>query len=142
MAAAAREALAKIEAVIPEAERGRLNGVEIHAPGYHMRERDQLLIDQVEAAVEGGKILAIVYRDAKEETTTRSIRPLGLWYWGKVWTALAWCQLREDFRLFRIDRILELHETGETFSSEKGKSLADFYATMECEEFPQSPPVR
>lgn len=133
MAEAAQEALAKIEAVMPDGERDRLNRIEIYAPGYHMTERDKRLIDRVEAAIEGGRVLAIGYCDAKEAVTRRRIRPLGLWYWGKVWTVLSWCQLREDFRLFRIDRISELEDTGETFAPEKGKQIADFYAMMECE---------
>ena len=138
MAEAAQEALAKIEAVIPEGERDQLNRLEIHAPSLHMTERDQILIDRVEAAIDQRKILTLGYRDAKDAVTSRNIRPLGLWYWGKVWTVLSWCELRQDFRLFRIDRISDMRDTGETFVHEKGKRLADFYAAMECEGFSAS----
>ena len=131
MAEAAQEALIKIESVIPEDQRDRLNRIEIHAPGYHMTDHDRTLIDRIEAAVEGRKTLTIDYRDAKDAVTKRNLRPLGLWYWGRVWTVVAWCELREDFRLFRIDRISNLAEIGRAFLPEKGKMLADFYEIME-----------
>ena len=35
----------------------------------------------------------------------RVLRPLGCFYWGAAWTLAAWCELRQDFRSFRVDRI-------------------------------------
>jgi predicted DNA-binding transcriptional regulator YafY len=51
---------------------------------------------------------------------------LGLWFWGKVWTLIAWCELRQDFRMFRIDRI-DSADPGAVFRPERDKSLAVFY---------------
>ncbi len=133
MADAAQEALVKIEAVIPEGERDRINRIEIHAPGYHMTDRDRTLIDRIESAIDGRRFITIVYRDVNDAGTNRTIRPLSLWYWGKVWTMVTWCELRQDFRLFRIDRISELIESGESFVPEKGKTIRDFYDIMERE---------
>ena len=59
------------------------------------------------------------------------MRPLGLWFWGKVWTLVAWCEMRSDFRAFRIDRIASVMVTGRTYKPERGKQLADFYRSME-----------
>ena len=131
MAEAAQEAMAKIEAVVPVDDGDRLHRIEIHTPSHHMTERDQMLLDHVESAVDGRRLLAIGYSDEKGAATLRIIRPLGLWYWGRVWTVLAWCQLRHDFRLFRIDRITELNDTGETFRPERGKRIADFHKSLE-----------
>ena len=50
-------------------------------------------------------MLTLDYRDEAGRSTVREVRPLGLWFWGKVWTLVAWCELRDDFRAFRIDRI-------------------------------------
>jgi len=133
MAAAATEALIKIETVMPEGEREMLNRIAIHAPGYHMTDRDRTHVDRIESAINDRKMLAIDYRDAKDQLTRREIRPLALWYWGKVWTILGWCVLREDFRLFRIDRISEIEETGAVFTPENGKTVPDFYAQSERE---------
>ena len=52
--------------------------------------------------------LSARYIDLKEHTTQRVLWPLGLFYWGKVWTLAAWCELRSDYRSFRIDRFAAL----------------------------------
>ncbi len=59
---------------------------------------------------------------------------LGLWFWGKVWTLVAWCELRDDFRMFRLDRIAGMETDGAPFRPERGKTLADFYRTMEIRD--------
>ena len=59
----------------------------------------------------------------------RVVRPLGAFFWGHAWTLSAWCELREDFRNFRLDRI-ESIELGEPFEDEEGRTLRDFLRTM------------
>lgn len=108
MARAAEEALIKIEAVLPEKERDRVANTQIFAPQMGITEQTRKLIDECEAAVESRNVLSFDYRDEAGALTNRSVQPLGLWFWGKVWTLVAWCELREDFRMFRIDRIIEL----------------------------------
>ncbi|TYC51966.1 YafY family transcriptional regulator [Rhodobacterales bacterium] len=131
MARAAEEAMIKIDAVIPEKMRIRQNEVEIHAIAPEMTPQVRAHIDFLEAAADRRKCLSIAYRDVNGEATKREIRPLGLWFWGKVWTLVAWCELREDFRMFRLDRISEVIETGDTFRPEQGKTLKDFYSCMD-----------
>ena len=130
MARAAEEALVKIEAVLPDAERSRANQVQIHAIAEEMTPQVRARIDEIERAVETRRRLALSYIDAEEQRTERTIRPLGLWFWGKVWTLVAWCELRNDFRMFRLDRIAKMADSGESFGAERGKSLTDFYRTM------------
>jgi predicted DNA-binding transcriptional regulator YafY len=60
--------------------------------------------------------------------TERVVRPLQMEYWGRLWTLTAWCEARQDFRVFRVDRIESLSETGESFDDEPGKRLADHLA--------------
>ncbi|MEP3049661.1 MAG: YafY family protein [Roseibium sp.] len=131
MARAAEEALVKIDAVIPEKTRVRQNEIEIHAFAREMTPEIRSHIDFLEAASDSRKRLSISYSDAQGEASTRTIRPLGLWFWGKVWTLVAWCELREDFRMFRLDRIDAIWEEGDRFRPEPGKTLKDFYHSME-----------
>lgn len=131
MARAAEEALVKIESVLPDAERARANQVEIHAIAQEMTPQVRVRIDEIEHAVEERRRLALAYIDAEDRTTERTVRPLGLWFWGKVWTLVAWCELRNDFRMFRLDRITRMDNGGEVFRPERGKTLTDFYRTME-----------
>jgi len=131
MARAAEEAMVKIDAVIPERMRVRQSEVEIHAFAAEMTDDVRALIDFLELAAGNRKRLSVAYSDAKGQPTERVLRPLGLWFWGKVWTLVAWCELRQDFRMFRLDRMADVKDTGEKFRPETGKTLKDFYRQME-----------
>lgn len=131
MARAAEEALVKIDAVLPDAERARAAQVQVHAvnmPQLDPATRDRL--DILERAAEDRTRLVLDYADEAGATTQRPVRPLGIWFWGKVWTLIAWCELREDFRMFRADRISG-HRVDGAFRTEPGKGLKDFYAYEE-----------
>ena len=58
------------------------------------------------------------------------MRPLALHFWGGTWTVAAWCELRVDFRTFRIDRAERLELSAERFSVEPGKRLEDYLARV------------
>ena len=72
----------------------------------------------------------IGYTRPDGDASERTVRPLGLFYWGAAWTLLAWCELRQDFRSFRLDRIGEAEMTEEPFQPEPGKTLEDFLARL------------
>lgn len=130
MAQGAEEALVKIEAVLPDDARDRARSVPVHAIAWEMSDELRARLDRIESAAEARMRLELDYRDKDEAATTRVVRPLGLWFWGKVWTLVSWCELRGDFRMFRVDRIEEMRE-GERFAPERDKSLAVFYRRME-----------
>ena len=134
MARAAAEALIKIAAVLPAGEKDRIKRTEIHTPSYVMSDAVREAVDVVERAVEARSVLSIDYRDEQGRSSERDVRPLGLWFWGRVWTLVAWCEMRDDFRAFRIDRIVSLQPSGRIFRQERGKTLADFFRGMEMRE--------
>jgi predicted DNA-binding transcriptional regulator YafY len=70
--------------------------------------------------------LRLRYQNEKGEESERVVRPLGAFFWGKSWTVAAWCELRNDFRNFRLDRIVGLTATEETFEEEPGRRLRDY----------------
>ena len=84
MARAAEEALVKIESVLPDNERARANQVEIHAIALEMTPGVRARIDEIEHAVAARRRLTVAYTDAEDRATERTVRPLGLWFWGKV----------------------------------------------------------
>jgi predicted DNA-binding transcriptional regulator YafY len=128
---AAEEALVKIEAVLPEAERMRIAGTQIHAAQFMMPDKVREQFDRLERAAETRSVLEIDYADAEGAITKRRIRPLALLFWGKVWTLAAWCELRDDFRSFRVDRVESIQPTGACFKPERGKTMADYYRQVE-----------
>ncbi len=132
MALAAEEALTKIAAVLPDALRDSPAAVSIHAhDAGALTEADRAMIDRLDRATAGHRKLILRYSDADGQATERTVRPLSLWFWGKVWTLVAWCELRDDFRMFRIDRIAAAEEAG-SFRQEPEKSLRVFLQSDAC----------
>ncbi|SPH16667.1 hypothetical protein DEA8626_00178 [Defluviimonas aquaemixtae] len=137
MALAAEEALAKIEAVLPADLKDRPAGVAIHAhDAGALSDADRAMVDRLDAATDARSRLTLDYRDAEGALTHRTVRPLGLWFWGKVWTLIAWCELRTDFRMFRIDRIEAVEDAG-PFRPERDKSLTAFFQQEICRDRPE-----
>jgi predicted DNA-binding transcriptional regulator YafY len=127
MARASEEALIKISAVLPEAERLVAEDVSIHA---FSTQNDSMLRDRIDALdqlVTARRMVTLTYEDAEGVATQRDVRPLGLSFWGRHWTLVAWCQLRQDFRMFRLDRITHF-QAGAIFKPDRNKSLAAAFA--------------
>lgn len=128
MARGADSAVDKIAAVLPPPLRARAEAVAIHSvTARPLEAATRAAIDTLERACNAKLRLRITYRDDMGAETCRVLRPLGLWFWGTVWTLVAWCELRQDFRMFRIDRIATAQAL-DRFTPEPGQSFADFYA--------------
>jgi predicted DNA-binding transcriptional regulator YafY len=72
--------------------------------------------------------LDMTYRDLSGTETRRRVRPLQLEFWGRAWTLTAWCDLRNDFRVFRVDLVESLAHDGGAFLPEPGKTIDDYLA--------------
>jgi predicted DNA-binding transcriptional regulator YafY len=129
LADAAKTLLTKVNGVVPARHQNRnfLAGMTVlpHRPTANLPH-----LPTVRRAITNKQMLTITYSALSEAQSTRTIRPLNVEFWGHVWTLTAWCELRQDFRHFRVDRIVECNETGEMFADEAGKTLADFVAGM------------
>jgi predicted DNA-binding transcriptional regulator YafY len=130
MALAATEALNKIETMLPPEAKKAAGEISIHAFDLTMGERQRADLDRIEAAINARQVLKVRYVDEEGRETERDIEPLGLYFWGKVWTLIAWCRLRTGFRMFRVDRMTELAATGETIVPAKGRTLQDYLAQV------------
>jgi predicted DNA-binding transcriptional regulator YafY len=128
MAQGADRALDKIAAILPPPLRARAEAVAIRSVSARpLDAATRAAIDTLERACEARQRVRITYRDETGAHTSRVLRPLGLWFWGTVWTLVAWCELRHDFRMFRIDRIAGT-ELLDRFTPEPGQRMEDFYA--------------
>lgn len=130
LALAARAALLKIEAVLPEPLRQRTRRTRIYAPELADRIEATDLLDRLRAAIEARRVLRIAYRDKAQRPSARDIEPLCLSFWGDTWTLGAWCRLRQDFRSFRADRLASFADTGEPFLERPGRDLAAYLKTL------------
>ncbi|QXT39580.1 helix-turn-helix transcriptional regulator [Gymnodinialimonas ceratoperidinii] len=129
MARGADSALAKITSVLPDATRTRAERLRFEAwTTSPLDAKTRATIDTVEAAIQAPERLAVDYRDDKGAETERILRPLGLWFWGSVWTLVAWCELRQAYRMFRLDRIAAARSLG-IYTPLPTQSLEHFYET-------------
>ncbi len=126
MAKAADSILAKVDAVLPERLRPALESHRLVVPDTSMNARTTELLGEVRDGINRRVRIFLDYRDASEQGTERIVWPLTLLYWGKTWTLGGWCELRQAFRSFRIDRISTLNVLNSTFPDEQGKRLEDY----------------
>ncbi len=126
LAAGARSALAKISAVLPVDKRNTLEASPIHAPQFFIDSRTTRHMDGLRTAINERRCADIAYEDVDANTSHRRIHPVGIFYWGNRWTVGAWCELRNDFRSFRLDRIDSLSISTEPFADVPGRRLDDY----------------
>jgi predicted DNA-binding transcriptional regulator YafY len=134
LAAGAQSSLLKIQAVLPEKLREQAKHTRIFAPVWQDEHQNKFatLLDRLHDAIVNRNVLHLRYRDESESETLREIEPLCLAFWGGKWTLGAWCRLRDDFRNFRPDRIIECNDTEEIFAETGGRDLAAYIAAVTC----------
>ena len=132
LARRARSVLGKIEAVVPERLRKNFARPEWHV-SRSLRKEVRAHIENLRRGIDEKRKLRFVYTDEKGAETERTVRPLCLAFWGPLWTAGAWCELRNDFRNFRPDRMRAVELLAERFHDEPGKDLAAYLHTLEEE---------
>jgi len=129
LARASQVALGKILSVLPTAARVAAQSMAVYAPPIGLEPAVQATLQTLREAAQAHRKLRLQYSDAQSQPSARTVRPLGCFYWGKVWTLVAWCEARGAFRSFRIDRMAEVQTVegaGGAFRDEPGKTLADF----------------
>jgi predicted DNA-binding transcriptional regulator YafY len=139
---AAKSALARIEAVLPEELGARVDAIALYAPGYRMPMAHRKLLDQLHAACLSRTVLEFIYTRLNEDASRaepRTVRPLALAFWSGVWTLAAWDERRDDFRTFRLDRIEKLEITSRNFTQKRGQRLEDMMKRARAEAAAATP---
>lgn len=134
LAAGADDALAKILAVLPAAERAAAESLSVFAPPVGPDAQTRRRLQQLRQATEQRIKLRLTYLDLKDDASVRTVRPLGCFFWGQVWTLAAWCESREDFRNFRVDRIRDIEILDARFRDEPGRTLPDLMRLYDCDD--------
>jgi predicted DNA-binding transcriptional regulator YafY len=108
---AAGNALSKISAVLPPELRESVHAATlIIVPGEILA--NVVDISTIRVAIRNEHKLAIAYRNADGSATERTIWPIALAFFEKVRIIAAWCELRQAYRNFRVDRIGSMEVTG------------------------------
>jgi len=136
LGAAARNAIAKIAAVLPAELRESLDAANLLAgPGKRVvAEAVDLAV--VRKAIRSERKLSIRYQDAGGAATARLIWPFALGFFDRVHVVVAWCELRHDFRHFRTDRIASLSVTDVRYARRRQALLKEWRA---MEDIPPPP---
>lgn len=101
-----------------------------YAPNLLRREKERENWEAIHGAVKKSNTVFIEYDSLGGEHTTRIIYPLGLFYWGGKWTVGSWCALRESYRDFRLDRIINIRVNDEKYQKGEVISLESYFESV------------
>ncbi|AEH86273.1 MULTISPECIES: helix-turn-helix transcriptional regulator [Mesorhizobium] len=130
LSAAAANALAKIAAVLPDDLREDLDAstLLVGPPAAIIEGIDLGVVRQ---AIRNERKLGFLYRDAGGAASERVVWPFALGFFDKVRVVVAWCEMRQDFRHFRADRIAELKATDMRYPRRRQALLKEWRATLD-----------
>ena len=127
---AAAQALNKIEAVLPADLRDRVDQTLLFALNFKVNPETKHCVDALNHAAGERKFVEFDYEREDGEKSHRQVRPLGLYFWGGAWTLASWCDLRQDFRSFRVDRMSQLQMLEQPFPNDPSRSLQAYIEKM------------
>lgn len=134
LASASRAAMSKVEAVVPKALRRVLFETALFVPGRPWAPEMTSGLGQLRKAVAERRKIRFSYTRADGEGSARTVRPLGLWFWGSSWSLAAWCELRRAYRNFRPDRMQDLVVLEDEFDDADGIGLQAFLKEVQERE--------
>jgi len=121
-------ALNKIKAVLRSSQKEKIELLEkkirLQLPSCFTNDFDHLTV--LQDAVSSKTIVEMEYRNNSNEVSKRSIEPIGLIFYAFGWHVVGWCHMRQDYRDFKIVRILKLKKTEQPFTKEEHVSLNDY----------------
>ena len=126
LAEAASQAIDKITTVLPESIQQELEQDFLFSMASKTEVKINIDFTALRRAIRSKNKLDFEYEDESKSRTTRTVRPLCIVFFSPVWLLLAWCEKRDDFRNFRIDRIKNLTISEDLFKDEKGKRVQDY----------------
>jgi predicted DNA-binding transcriptional regulator YafY len=129
--AAAEQVLAKVTSVVPEGLRSQLEAAPLYVSEGSAATPRGVDPAQLRSAIRERRKLRIAYCDQAGVWTNRVIWPIAMAYYVDATVIGAWCELRQDFRHFRIERIEDCQMLDELFPADGGRLKALFLALQE-----------
>jgi predicted DNA-binding transcriptional regulator YafY len=133
---AAQDTIAKIGAVLPQALKPFLFDSGLLAPPVFFKTVDAVDVAALRQAVREQRKVSIIYRDEQGKDTTRVIWPIGISYFDAQRLVIGWCELRNDFRSFRTDRLMEAQVLSEKYQERRKALLKRWFALRAAEGVP------
>lgn len=130
LAGAAEDALARIVAVLPPASADIATASEPIAAGGPATQH----LPVIREAIRTERKLALRYADRKARATERTVWPVAVGFFAEVEMLAAWCELRADFRHFRLDRIAEARVLADRYPTRRPVLLADWRLSQDIDD--------
>ena len=124
--AAADTLSVKIDAVLPTRTVAQADAWKFATYPFANATRNLSHMPLLRSAIKARQKVRITYTSRQGTVTGRVIRPLQMAYWGHVWALTAWCEMRKDFRVFRLDLMESTEALPELFVDEPGKRIEDY----------------
>jgi predicted DNA-binding transcriptional regulator YafY len=129
--AAASRVTRKIADVLPDAADSRIEGSPLHVSHWNAIPPAAVEYRVMRQAIREERKLHLRYQDAEARNTERTVRPIALVYYVDHVILAAWCELREDFRHFRADRMNSCRPADSLFKGESERLRAEWRAQHE-----------
>lgn len=130
MSVSAQTLIRKVRNALSERDRETFEGIALFAPPSRARLPWNINFSAIRRAVRKKEKIHLDYSDEQGRSTERTIRPLSLVFVGPVWMMLGWCELRHDFRHFRLDRVNKATFTGAFFEDTPETSLQTYLDSL------------
>jgi predicted DNA-binding transcriptional regulator YafY len=121
-------AMNKVRSVLRASQKEKLDGLDgrIKLQTHPKLVLNFEYLSQLQQAIAGRTIIEIDYRNNKDEISQRLIEPIGLIFYAFSWHLIGWCQMRKDYRDFKVARILRVRNTDLPFSQQSLIGLNDY----------------
>lgn len=133
LADAARMALRKLQGRLPPRQSHRLKHSVLSARRFSPPVAPSIRVVDLRRATWEEVAVEFAYSDAKSAETFRRVKPLGLFYMDRSTVLIAWCEMRQDFRVFRLDRMSDLTVTDQSFRPQRVPLLREAKAQIQTQ---------
>ena len=131
---AAGTALRKLQGRLPQRQSHRLSHAVLSATRFERPAVPTIAVGELRQAAWDERAVEFAYTDAKGDNTRRRVRPLSIVYMDRASVLLGWCCLRQDFRVFRLDRMQEMTVTEDSFRPHRVPLLRDALAQIRAKQ--------
>lgn len=131
---AAHNALTKIAAVLPKDMSDEMESTGLLVAPAWPRQESVIDLGDMRGAIRAEQCVRLTYTDLKGDATDRIVWPFALGFFDHVRLLIGWCELRQDFRSFRTDRIQSWEQTGRRYPKRRAALLKAWKAQKDAEQ--------
>jgi predicted DNA-binding transcriptional regulator YafY len=105
--------------------------MKLRLPDCFVNDHDYLSL--LQTAISNKLVVELEYKNNKSEVSKRRVEPIGLVFYAFSWHLIAWCHMREEYRDFKVARIIKVKNTGCSFTIKNHVQLADYLKQLPVE---------